>query len=392
MKALEKWNNFNPENSVIESGADSTSPTEIPKGAPEVVPEILPDGSPKDLPDDLPSCSTSVQIDRSVFIENWLGNIKPSVPTCFVEGTLEGTISPLMKNKEYEQPVTNIECVGNEPADTDSNVILTVLEHFDEDIADQNLRVETLPVSICDTYNIPIVSIENNSQNLSELLQDSKTETNLPECPHFEEVINEKISDDETNYSDSEKFSDFSESGSEYEPSSTDTDKYETDLCQGIKKVLGHDTDIVVKTAKKKDTGKRIRDKGHCCLFCDKLVINIARHYKVKHGNETQVLRIIVLPKGSKRRREGFEELTKTGDFYHNCQVMNLKEGELILVRRPAEKEKRNFRYSKYSPCPQCLGFMMKKRLWHHVKFNCKSGNRTNESNSKRNLISRALP
>lgn len=107
-------------------------------------------------------------------------------------------------------------------------------------------------------------------------------------------------------------------------------------------------------------SGKRIRDKVHCCLFCDKLLINIARHYELLHKNEIRVARILSMPKGSKARKEAFDELHKIADFHYNCGVLNQNSGELILVRRPSRKEV-NCELKDYGPCPNCLGFMIKK-------------------------------
>uniref|UniRef100_A0A6P7GEC5 Uncharacterized protein LOC114337106 n=1 Tax=Diabrotica virgifera virgifera TaxID=50390 RepID=A0A6P7GEC5_DIAVI len=145
---------------------------------------------------------------------------------------------------------------------------------------------------------------------------------------------------------------------------------------------------IVVRSAKKnKSTGQRVRDKGHCCLFCDKIMINIARHYELVHKNEIQVAKILIMPKGSTKRREAFAELSRTADFYHNCEVLNQQEGELILVRRPSGKETTSLSYSSYGPCPHCLGFMLKRKLWFHVKYNCKSSFTSAESSSKKKSI-----
>lgn len=143
---------------------------------------------------------------------------------------------------------------------------------------------------------------------------------------------------------------------------------------------------VVVRSAKKnKTTGQRVRDKGHCCLFCDKIMINTARHYELVHQNETQVAKILIMPKGSAKRRDAFAELSRTADFYHNCQVLSEQEGELILVRRPSQTT--SFSYSSYGPCPHCLGFMLKRKLWFHIKYHCKSAPTSDESTSKKRSV-----
>lgn len=128
---------------------------------------------------------------------------------------------------------------------------------------------------------------------------------------------------------------------------------------------------VKINCAKKSSGGKRIRNKDHSCYFCHKLLRNLARHFERAHSNETEVARILSMPINSKKRREAFNALTRNGDFYHNCDVLLLEKGELILTRRPTEQERRFLKYSDYGPCPECLGFMIKRNLWHHLKYSC---------------------
>ncbi|KAG5892254.1 hypothetical protein JTB14_014624 [Gonioctena quinquepunctata] len=128
---------------------------------------------------------------------------------------------------------------------------------------------------------------------------------------------------------------------------------------------------VKINCAKKASGGKRIRDKDHSCYFCHKLLRNLARHFERVHNNETEVARILSMPKCSKRRRDAFNSLTRNGDFYNNCDVLLLKKGELILARRPNEQENKFLKYSDYGPCPECLGFMRKRHIWHHLKYSC---------------------
>lgn len=127
---------------------------------------------------------------------------------------------------------------------------------------------------------------------------------------------------------------------------------------------------ITYSQIKKTATGKRLRDKCHCCYVCNKLLLNnMARHFEHVHGEDVQIAKILALPKRSRQRREEFENLIRVGDFYYNCNILAIKQGELILVRRPDETK--DFTYSDFGPCPHCLGFMSKKYLWHHIKFGC---------------------
>nr|CAI5856621.1 unnamed protein product [Callosobruchus analis] len=109
--------------------------------------------------------------------------------------------------------------------------------------------------------------------------------------------------------------------------------------------------------AKKTSGGKRVRNKDHSCYFCHKLLRNLSRHFEKVHANETEVARILSMPKNSKRRREAFNALTRNGGFYHNCEAYGTR--------------KKFLRYSDYGPCPECLGFMIKRHLWHHLKYSC---------------------
>lgn len=135
------------------------------------------------------------------------------------------------------------------------------------------------------------------------------------------------------------------------------------------KKMKSHGS-IKIYSASKQE-GKRIRNKTHSCYFCGKLIINMARHFELIHNKEIEVARCLVYPKQSKERKKGFAEIIKVGDFYHNCNVMSTKIGELILIRRPTENEIKFVNENDYGPCPNCLGFLLKKHIWHHMKYNC---------------------
>lgn len=146
-------------------------------------------------------------------------------------------------------------------------------------------------------------------------------------------------------------------------------------------------TDIKIKTSTKKDDGKRVRNKCHSCYFCSKMFINMARHFEKCHGNEIAVSKIIAVEKRSKYRKDSFIELIRAGDFNHNCNVLAMNQGEIILVRRPTENEAQNLKYSDYGPCPHCLGFMIKKHLWHHVKTCSKRGKIEQQCNINNNIV-----
>lgn len=74
------------------------------------------------------------------------------------------------------------------------------------------------------------------------------------------------------------------------------------------------------------------------------------------HGNETEVAKVLAMPKGSKRRRDALQNLIKFGDFYYNCEVLATKKGDLILARRPSPQEEKFAPISDYGPCQNIFG------------------------------------
>ncbi|CAG9760301.1 unnamed protein product [Ceutorhynchus assimilis] len=169
-----------------------------------------------------------------------------------------------------------------------------------------------------------------------------------------------------------------------------ETDEETDNLSSGVTSSINETKtkeQVEIKCAKKTSGGKRIRDKDHSCYFCHKLLRNLARHFERAHSTEMEVARILTMPKNSKRRREAFNALTRNGDFYHICDVLLLQKGELILTRRPSEEERKFLKYSDYGPCPECLGFMIKRHLWHHLKYSCTcmrdKNNLTSEKSSR---------
>ncbi|KAK9688429.1 hypothetical protein QE152_g35339 [Popillia japonica] len=119
---------------------------------------------------------------------------------------------------------------------------------------------------------------------------------------------------------------------------------------------------VKVLCSSKRD-GKRIRNKRYCCYFCQKVVINLSRHLISVHSNDTAVARVLALPKGSKHRREEFGKLMREGNFYHNSEVLQLKHGELILLRRPTPLEQKKYTYIDYGPATRTEKIYIH-RLW----------------------------
>nr|CAI5821174.1 unnamed protein product [Callosobruchus analis] len=131
---------------------------------------------------------------------------------------------------------------------------------------------------------------------------------------------------------------------------------------------------LFIECTKKTKQGKRVYDKRHACYFCFKQVGKVARHLTLVHKEEHEVAKLMALCESSKERREGFLCLLRAGDYYHNCNVLTTKQGELILSRRPTVLLQK---IGDYVPCPNCLGFFHSDSLWRHVKKNCPLSNKT---------------
>ncbi|XP_054272746.1 uncharacterized protein LOC128993019 [Macrosteles quadrilineatus] len=126
---------------------------------------------------------------------------------------------------------------------------------------------------------------------------------------------------------------------------------------------------IFVNEVKRDDRGNIVRSKGHCCMFCYRVMTKLHKHFINIHSTEIEVAKLLAMPKKSLVRRNGFIDLGRIGDYHHNIEVLSKKSGELILVRRPNRGE--DVSYSEFSPCPYCLGFLIKKHLWHHIRYSC---------------------
>ena len=70
----------------------------------------------------------------------------------------------------------------------------------------------------------------------------------------------------------------------------------------------------------------------------------------------------MALKDGSK----AFEIIRLRGDYRHNCNVLALSEGEMIVVQNPASKHLSN--PSSFLSCADCLGFFKGDELWCHNK------------------------
>jgi len=98
-------------------------------------------------------------------------------------------------------------------------------------------------------------------------------------------------------------------------------------------------------------------------MFCGEKQLKLSRHLKRKHKDEATVAEAMALKDGSSK---AFERIRLRGDYHHNCNVLALGEGEMIVVRNPATKHLS--KASSFLPCPDCLGFFKGDELWRHNK------------------------
>jgi hypothetical protein len=120
---------------------------------------------------------------------------------------------------------------------------------------------------------------------------------------------------------------------------------------------------VLVQLPVKTATGRR-SDKEHACVYCSKLYPKLPRHFEDKHENETEVVKALNLPVGSKERNQALSVLRKRGDFNHNFKVLEKRCGVLIPKYRSRQGEEKAA--SEYVPCQFCYASYIKTDLWKH--------------------------
>ena len=84
-------------------------------------------------------------------------------------------------------------------------------------------------------------------------------------------------------------------------------------------------------------------------MFCAYSGTNISRHLRTKHANETEVEEVIKPANDSKTMAKQLELIRMKGDHKHNLEVIDKKEGNLVIARRRRQSE---FDSDQYGPCP----------------------------------------
>ena len=116
---------------------------------------------------------------------------------------------------------------------------------------------------------------------------------------------------------------------------------------------------------------KRKWDKKYLCIYCHKYYSKLPRHVLVAHKDETEIIKINDLKKGSKERSKALDVIRSKGLFLHNREVHKAGVGEIIPKRRPKCAGGQNF-----LPCTICLNFFHRENLWRHRKV-CSKANKT---------------
>ena len=118
----------------------------------------------------------------------------------------------------------------------------------------------------------------------------------------------------------------------------------------------------------KKEVCKQAYDKVSYCTFCSKgITSKMARHLVTVHKDQAEVMKILLMPKRSKRRMDALSLLTNEGNFKHNSEVLKAGEGQIVVAcRNPIGSQVHNPR--EYLPCSICKKFLLKSSLWIHTK------------------------
>jgi hypothetical protein len=122
--------------------------------------------------------------------------------------------------------------------------------------------------------------------------------------------------------------------------------------------------------------GQNVYPKENFCLYCDKCLLNVSRHYETIHQDESEVAELSKYEKNSSKRRALQIVLKNKGNLKRNVEVLTKGQGEIIVVRRPEE----TLPADRFIPCPNCFGFFQKYDISAHkcptktMNSNCDGG------------------
>ncbi|XP_070576785.1 uncharacterized protein [Ptychodera flava] len=139
---------------------------------------------------------------------------------------------------------------------------------------------------------------------------------------------------------------------------------------------------IHVKQAKAQVDGRRIWDRKHFCLYCNKEIGNMYRHFERIHKTETAVAQALSFKKHSSERLKLLRKLKHKGNYIHNYEVAKTGIGEVVPYRRPSCKSKKTG--GDYLPCNHCFGLFSRKVISKHVR-SCQLAEEQTNQNTKKN-------
>jgi len=113
-------------------------------------------------------------------------------------------------------------------------------------------------------------------------------------------------------------------------------------------------------------SGKRSFDKKPYCYYCGVPQAQIQRHWFSKHACEKEVIDIDIC-RDKIRRMQLIGRLRNIGNHFHNAEVIQKGEGEILVTYRKSGTAKA----SEYVPCELCYSYLKKTELCRH---RCKFG------------------
>jgi hypothetical protein len=249
------------------------------------------------------------------------------------ESVREESVRPV----EEERLIAVEESMSDVEPDSSDCELIKVKDH-----SEALLRSKDIIENSCDSVEVPV-------QGIPDILQFDRT--------RIRESDGSEVSDDFTSDIDS----DCSSAGSESENS-----------------------EIFVKCSKNVK-GRRVFDKLHYCMYCDKSSTNLSKHILNKHKTEDYVQEALRHPTKSYARKMALEKCRNLGDFHHNCEVIKTGKGQIIPWRSPPEPVSAK----EYVPCPCCYAFFQEQHLWRHHK-ECKFCIKADRKHSLRSIKAEA--
>ncbi|KAF6210891.1 hypothetical protein GE061_014003, partial [Apolygus lucorum] len=130
--------------------------------------------------------------------------------------------------------------------------------------------------------------------------------------------------------------------------------------------------------------------KLHSCYFCYKTLTRMDKHLLSVHKQAPEVIKITQIPKMSQQRKNEMSLLIRKGDYHYNMNAIAGKTENLIVIHDPSAVTSPESKSVGYTPCPSCLGFVLKKQLWRHGKH-CPSPSTENLGRSELHKLSAAM-